>query len=80
MRRRIEGGRQRRGRTGRAGGLILFERSLAVGEGWGLGRKEKLGMVQKKAQNGIKIKNISTTTSANSKKEKKKHLVLFFAQ
>ena len=73
MRRRVTGGRPRRGRAG-CGRLILllFGRSLAVGEGWldaGLGPKEKLGIGRKKAQNGIKTKNISTTTSASSKKK-----------
>ena len=33
------------------------------------GQKEKLGVGIKKAQNGIKIKSISTTTSAGSKKK-----------
>lgn len=68
MSRRVTGGRPRRGRAGSGG---LFGRSLVVGEGWlglGLGRKEKLGIGIKKAQKGIKTKNISTTTSAGSKK------------
>ena len=33
------------------------------------GQKEKLKLGIKKAQNGIKIKSISTTTSAGSKKK-----------
>ena len=54
-----------------------------MGEGWlgtGLGPKEILGIGQKKAQNGIKIKNISIMISAGSrKKTRKKQLVSFFA-
>ena len=65
MRRRVTGGRLRRGRTG-GGGLLL--RPLTVGER--LGRKEKLGIGEKKAQNGIITKDISTMTSAISKKKK----------
>ena len=49
-----------------------------MGEGWlrtGLGLKEIFGIGQKKAQNGIKIKNKSTTISAGFLK--RKHLVFF---
>ena len=76
MRRLVKGGRLRRGRTGSGGLLLLFGRSWAVGEGWlganaGLGRtrKEKLGTGQKKAQNGIKTRDISMTISAGFKKK-----------
>ena len=69
MRRRVTGGRPRRGRTGSGG----FGRSLVVGESWlgapGLRPKEKLGVGIKKAQNGIKTKNISITNSAGSEKK-----------
>ena len=73
MRRRVTGGRPRRGRAG-SGGWLLFERSLPVvvaGDRLGErpGQKEKLKLGIKKAQNGIKIKSISTTTSAGSKKK-----------
>ena len=84
------GGRPSRGRAG-SGRLLwqlLFGRSLAVGEGWlgegwlgaGLGPKEKLGRGKKKAQNGIKTKDKSTTTSAGSKKKKKLFSVLLVIQ
>lgn len=49
-----------------------------MGEGWlrtGLGLKEIFGIGQKKAQNGIIIKNKSTMISAGFRK--RKHLVLF---
>lgn len=65
-------GRPRRGRTGGGGLFKLFGMSLAVREGWlgvGLSPKENLGIGQKKAQNGIKTKNISATTSASSQKQ-----------
>ena len=72
MRRRVTGGRLRRGRTGSGGsGGLLLLRSLTVGEGWlcaGPGRKEKLGTGGKKAQNGIITKDMSTMTSASSQK------------
>ena len=73
MRRRVTGGRLRRERTGSGGSGGLLLRSLTVGEGWlcaGPGRKEKLGTGGKKAQNGIITKDMSTMTSAGSKKNK----------
>lgn len=72
MRRRVTGGRLRRGRTGSGGRLLLLLRSLTVVEGWlcaGPGRKEKLGTGGKKAQNGIITKDMSTMTSAGSQKK-----------
>lgn len=74
MRRRVTGGRRRRrrGRTG-GGGMLLFIMSLVVpgGKAWRLlGLKQKLGIGEKKAQKGIKTKNMSTTTSAGSKKKR----------
>lgn len=73
MRRRVTGGRPRRGRTGSGGsGSGGFGRSLAVGESWlgapGLRPKEKHGIGIKKAKNGIKTKDISITNSAGSEK------------
>ena len=71
MRRRVTGWRPRRGRAA-GSGRLLFGRSLVAGEGWlGAGRvqKEKFGLGRKKAQNGIKTKNISTTISAGFQKK-----------